>query len=395
MSLKFLPLLDFEKTFLESPSAKVIPCGVESFTSKKQVDDFMRYIVSDGNIGLSMTASCQCHHTEGMYQLGMTCPLCKTEVVMPMAAELDYSSWLELPEFIPPMLQPAAYRIISTWMKTFQRKKLLDEFLKTDGELPEQIAARFKPGLWNFYNNFDAIISFLANEYPPLKLSKSSKNGKVVKVNQQTEMFLKFVELYRKCIFTRHYPVLNRSMHVVNKQGTLSLTDQASEMIIKATYELANVHYCHHGSKNMDDIEACALEMLMSYLKYSDQIEATKLEKKQGLIRHNILGARCHFTFRAVIVPITDASYGDELHLPWGVGVQQHKLEILNLLVNRKLYSPHEAQALYEKSRHSYDPIVNDILKTLIDESPHKGLPCLLGRNPSLFSIMGPTMVTL
>jgi len=93
-------------------------------------------------------------------------------------------------------------------------------------------------------------------------------------------------------------------------------------------------------------------------------------------------GSRLHWTGRAVIVPHTEPVMADIIYLPWKLANQLLKLEILNLMVNR--YDIPFDQAIYRQitSIVKYDPLVDDIIKTLINESPYGGLCILLGRNP-------------
>lgn len=381
MSMEVLPLLNYDKLYQNTINKKVVICDTSSFTSSKQMTDFMRFVFSNGDIGVALGASCECGKSEGIYLLNTICPYCKTVVEKPTAQNLKYSSWIEIPDFLPPLLQPAAYRDLKTWMGTFNKSSLLLLLMTQNSILPECIASWYTPGLWSFYYNFDKLVEFLLIEYKPLKEPNIDKKTKTV--NEKSLYIREFVSMYRECLFARYFPILDQRMHVKNNQGTMSFVDKASEQIVKSIIELANIHY-HYTESKMEYIEKCAIDMINSYYEYSDTILSTKIQKKLGLIRRHILGARCHFTYRGVIVPITDAADGDELYLPWGIGVQQHKLEILNILVNRMGYTSHDAQMLYERSKYKYDPIIDGILDTLIKECPYKGLVTILGRNPTL-----------
>lgn len=381
--MKYLPLLNFDKTFHDMVGAEVIPTGVEALTSKKQVSEFMKYVFSNGDAAVNLGAVCDCGCLKGMYLEGSECPDCKTVVKQPTAVELRYTSWLEIPDYLPPLLHPAAMRILSLWMGKYSGTKTLQLLITPGALLPDQLAAKFTPGLWEFYNRFDEIIDFMLAEYKPTKLKINRRAG--VEINQKSADIRRFVTKYRDCIFARHFPVLDQSMHTINKQGTMTLVDPSASRIMKCIIELANIQYKFiEDGDNITEIEELACEMLNSYQDYSDDMIINKLSQKEGIIRRHILGARCHFTARGVIVPTIGTKAMDELHLPWGIGVQQHKLEIINLLVNRNGYTPHEAQSLYEKSKYNYNELIDSIMQTLIEECPYKGLPVILGRNPSL-----------
>lgn len=382
MAMRYMALLDLDNAYATAINAKVVPCGVESFTSKQQVKDFINHVFSEGEMGVDMGASCDCGNSEGMYLLSTVCSKCGTTVVRTTATDLVFNTWLEIPEFLPPMLQPEAYMVLNTWMGSYQGSRLIDLFMTVGAQLPPQLESLFETGMWEFYNNFDNIINFLTKEYAPLKLKKKETKSRTT--NDRTKYIPLFIKKYRHCLFARYFPILDQTMHVLNKQGTMSFVDASSELVMKTIIELTNIHYTYVESKNLPVIEQCAVDMIKSYYGYTDSIRASKLEKKQGLIRRQILASRCHFTYRGVITPITDASYGDELHLPWSIGVQELKLEIINLLVNRNKFTRQQALALFEKAKYKYDPLVDELMKILIDECPFKGLPGLLGRNPSL-----------
>ena len=379
--MKLLPLMDYEELYQKSPNAEIIPADVSSFTSKKQVTEFTKHIFMDGDIGVGLDATCECGNLTGLYLLGKECNFCKTEVKRPTATDVAFNSWIEIPMFLPPLLQPAAHRILKKWMGTgCNREQLLTSLTTVGSVLPEPIAEFYTPGVWSFYNNFDKLINFLLTEYRPLREPQAG----VKTVNEKSIHIRKFIKMYRKRLFTRHFPVMDKSMHVVNAQGTMSFVDTSVQCIMKTVIELATIHYNYVESKNMPEIERCTVDMISAYYEYSEIILTTKVQKKFGLIRRHILGAKCHLTFRGVIIPIVDAADGDELYLPWGIGVQQHKLEIINILVNRKGHTPHQAQLIFEKAKYKYDPEVDAIIDTLIAECPYKGLPCILGRNPTL-----------
>lgn len=58
------------------------------------------------------------------------------------------------------------------------------------------------------------------------------------------------------------------------------------------------------------------------------------------------------------------------------------KLQIINVLVHRKRYTISEALIKHLRALVVFDQEVYDIMEQLKAESPWKGLPTLLGRNP-------------
>jgi len=372
-----LPLLDMDATFRNDPNANVIKCGSSAFTSPKQAEEFMKQLFKEDTGDTMFRASCECGTLVGNYYLGVVCDECNTPVTQPFGGDLTYTAWLEFQDYMPPMLHPTAYRYIKKWLGMYAKAPLLDQLLDASSTLPAEIeAAGFKPGFRAFHEQFDELMQFLLKEYKPLQRGAYKEKSRYIP---------EFLMKYRKILFVRHLPVLNQNLHVMTKSNTLSYNDTASPFILKAIYELANIDYNYNvGNKSEIALDRYTKDMYFAYLEYVDAIINTKLTKKPGFIRKYLLGSRCHFSFRAVIVPITEEHLSDEIHLPWRIGVTGHKLEIINFLINRNGYTSNEALYEYNKALFTYSELIDDILKTLIRECPAKGLICIVGRNPTL-----------
>jgi len=137
-----------------------------------------------------------------------------------------------------------------------------------------------------------------------------------------------------------------------------------------------------------------------AWMDYTASVINDKIQGKHGFIRKCILGARVHGSGRGVIVPITGEHWDDELELPWKMMVGLFKLEICNKLIQKfglptNMALEYWAQALVgprkdEPDEHVRQEVqqkmtaVDMCLRELKDECPFKGLPIILGRNPTL-----------
>lgn len=374
--MKYLALLDFDKVYREDPDAKIVPYGTETYTSEKQAADFAKQLFKEDSGDLNFAASCECGALNGNYYLDETCAACKTKVRSAFAGELKYRAWLEIPEYMPAILQPAAYRILRKWLGTYHSKALLDVILDINGVLPPDIAMSVGNGFRNFHDNFDRIMDFFLNEYKPFQKAAQKTKSKHIP---------EFLVMNRDLIFIRHIPILNQNLHLVTKSGSMTYTDESSPIIFKTLIELSNLAYIYTTSSKPDlYIEQNMREMYYSYIEYTDSIIYSKLTRKPGFIRKYLLGTRCHFSFRGVIVPITIDHIADELHIPWRIGVTGLKLEIMNILQNRQGKTLSESLDIFHKALFRYDQNIMDIINTLIAECPYKGLPVIFGRNPTL-----------
>jgi len=105
----------------------------------------------------------------------------------------------------------------------------------------------------------------------------------------------------------------------------------------------------------------------------------SKLSKKEGLIRGNILGKRVDFSGRAIIVPEPSLSL-DECSLPYLMILELFKIQIAKKLIDIKKFKllP-ESLNFIEKCIEMSDPVLFPICQNIV-----KNEVCLLNRQPSL-----------
>lgn len=371
--LASLSLVDYDKLFSEDPDAYVVQYTEDSVLVKDQMSKNRQLFFQDGTKDLSNIASCECGHISGNYMEGATCPYCKTTVRTNFAEDLKFRRWLEIPDFLPPVLHPAIYRAIEAWLG---KSGILTALLDTNQQLPAEFQGVFGQGFEYFYNNFDNIINYLATKYK--KCSAPSARPK-------TEAILNLINKYRDRLFVRHIPALNSSLHLSTQSGTIMYSDDVVKYIIEAKLELCHLVYVYfNGTYNKNYINERMCVIYNAFLEYTAAILNKKLLKKPGFIRKQLLGARLYCSARAVIVPISDIHNFDEIYIPWCMAVEVLKLEIINVLMNRRHMSGPQAESLHRKATAQFVPDVYEIINTLIEECPYKGLPVLMGRNPSL-----------
>ena len=386
----FLKIMDYDATFLADPDAKIVPCGVETFTSPSQAHDIISAITREQYSDLTFRASCSCGETSGNFYLGSVCPTCRTEVNDEFATDLRYETWLEVPEFAPPVLHPEMYYLFKKWLGREQKRDLIDLILTDGSKLPDELHENVGTGFQNFYDRFDDIVEYLLNDYKPLRTAAAKKR------TDQDEM-RRVIAMYRDRMFVRYLPILNKSMHMITATGGLTLTDITVTHISNAVLLLNNLISSNMGSVNPKRIlESNLREMYYAYLAYTRSIIDECVRKKRGHIRKHCLGSRLHFSFRAVITPLTTVHATDQIHIPWKLAVACLELEVINILVNRMHKSPEQADAIVHLASSSHVPIVAEVFQILITEAQAPimgmdgeiklrdlgGIPVLFGRNP-------------
>ena len=388
-------VLDFDKLFEESRArgAMLLPCGAEndSVAMGGSVDDIIERLFMSSDGGINFVASCNCGHLKGNPNIGLTCPICKSQVHTLFADEIAIHAWLEIPEPFPPFLQPAVYRILDKWIGAAKRKvSILDSILNIDADIPPPLNLMFtRGGMTFFYKNFWDIINFIASKH---KGQKAAGDADI----------FRFLETYKDRLFTRHIPILDQSLHVITKNGSMRYNDTSSGHILQTCLEVHDMiqQYNHHPAQSETVREQRTFAAFKSWMNYTDSIIKDKIQGKKGFARKNILGARVHASGRGVIVPITKPHMADELELPWKMAVGMYRLEILNLLhrkfgLNYPTAIAYWTQSLIPPSEDEKDErvkqevmnmthMVQMCLQDLIDQCPYKGLPVTMGRNPTL-----------
>ena len=385
-----LPLMNFDKLYHEnlSTGAELIPVGHDDENDNIEEMKKILFQSSDGN--LTFIAQCKCGQMKGNYRLGETCPKCHTQVKTAYSNQVNIKAWIQLPESLPPFLHPTVYRVLNNWIGVAKRKvKILDALMDVDQDLPYPYSESLGQGMWYFYNNFDDIINYIVSIHKGPKAA----NDKVV---------LEFLKTYRDCIFLRHIPILNQSLHILTHSGSMTYNDESSKHILKVCIELDAVikQQRYQPKMNHNYLDQQVFNVFRAWMDYTDSIIDNKVIHKSGFIRKNILGTRMHWTGRGVIVPITNRHWADEVELPWRMIIGMFKLEIINKLklnygfdINTALHYWQQAQTgikfdMPDGPEKTHVLTCIDYVKTCLDqllaECPFKGFPILMGRNPTL-----------
>jgi DNA-directed RNA polymerase beta' subunit len=116
---------------------------------------------------------------------------------------------------------------------------------------------------------------------------------------------------------------------------------------------------------------------------YEDYIKE-KISGKEGILRRHVYATRAHFSFRSVIISLEGEHRHDEIHIPWFIAISALKPHIISKMLKLGFDYNRALGYLYSKAK-IYDPLIGGILEELIADAPGgRGIPCLIGRNPSL-----------
>lgn len=374
-----LDLINYDALFAATPTAEVLP--LPDLATQARIKEFVAKVCASTD-RLGFSASCENGCTTGNFYTGMTCPKCHTLVRETFTKELCYRTWLDIPDFAPPVLHPNVYYVISNVFPSVKMgegippRPLLDVIMDNEADLPADLEDRIPQGMRAFHEHFGDIITAVIEHYTPLH--NSARYARV-------EHLKLFLHKFSDRLFVRKLPILDPSLHLLTKYGGVTKADQASPIVINAITTLSGLIHAynvHHGKEAVLDQQL--FKFYEIWIPYAASILNDKVIQKKGLCRKCVLGTRTHCSFRGVISPIIVPHESDELHVPWKVGVNLLKLEIINVLVRRKGMSFTDALNKFFTAETSFDQDIYQVILTLIKECPFKGLPTLFGRNPSI-----------
>lgn len=386
---RMLFLKDFDELFSQNPDAVI--ANNASFAEENFAEAITKLVYSDNQTGdIGFVAECECGQLKGNYFIGKTCQTCHTEVRPNFVDELRHKVWISTPRSVEAFIHPIIYFNVSTWLSYGKKRSYLDDLLNPDSKMPEEVEKVFQGRGFNYVHaNWDFIMDYFLNVHPKTRKKK------------QVPYMRMFLEYYRHLVFPSYLPILSNELHPITREGkSLKYTDDSSSDILQAIIDLATIEFSETATVvSQKKIEQVTFNSYMAYIEYLKKIIRKKLSVKKAMLRHHIFGTRLHGTFRSVIVPIMGEHYGDELHLPWNVGVSTYKLMIINVLMNKKDYSMVDALAKVSRAMITYDYEIDQIIQLLISECGYreydkdakkynwinlKGLPVLWDRNPSL-----------
>lgn len=366
-------VVNLDTLFLTTENAITLNDMIVPMSSEDIVDILCDVSSADDNI--EMIARCNCDKTRGNHHDGVVCKYCGTVCELSFGNIVKNDLWIVAPSAIKAVLNPQVYKIIRSWLGSCNRVPIIDILLDKSLPVPEQLTVIIPDQGFNaFYRNFDAIISYFAFVYPPTKVKE---NGAYI---------IEFLKRYREDIWCTHLPLVSKALQPITMMGNSNrYVDPAIKTMMKFMTNLKlSIVDDELSTKDIIRIEKNFFKVYSIFVDYTCLVVKEKLAAKKAILRKHCFGSRFHCTGRTVCVPITGEHYGDEIHLPWRIGVQVWSTQIQSLLVNRFHFSINKAYNKVHKALNEYSYQIDKCLQLLISESPYKGLPIILNRNPSL-----------
>jgi len=331
---------------------------------------------------LNILPSCNCGHLIGGQYEGIECPECETICQSTMDRPLESLIWLKAPTGITRLMNPTAWIMLSDAL-TVSNFNMLEWFCdpsyKPTGKFHPKFqkldSYKFERGLNYFYENFDKIMDAIFS----LRIHKLS--------GPDGDDIVHWVRMNRNSIFCEYLPMPSKVGFVVETGGAGTFIDKTITLAVDALRTIIGIENPVVPLTGFRR-QARATRAIKTLAEYYLKFFKDTLGGKPGIFRKHVFGGRIHYSGRAVISSISEPHDYEELHLPWSLSVQLFKTHLTNKLLrgseDREPMSPNQIERLLRESTLQYNEIIDNLFKELIREAPHKGIPCLFQRNPSL-----------
>lgn len=384
-------LINYDTYFNTIDSSKIILNDLDYYQHADQELINNKLITTyDLGVQIDNIASCDCGNVKGNYRTGSLCSVCGSTCKKIMD-NTDPLIWIRCFDNEHRFINLAIWNMFSRLLgsgflkaRTTEKPATFDwmRYL-ADSSYPlkgntvgEHISTIMRDVMGN-KRDYPTLARNLDNIIEVLRYTKRYKD-------KDLSYYKDVLDTYRKDIFSTYIPIISKNLFVeekVSKIRNVTLAAGGIVDVIKVVLKWATIARVHDIPNNkLSMVTSVVLSKLTSTL---NSYFGKFLAQKTGLFRHNIYGARSHFTFRDVIVSIQGKHKYNDIYPPMIVMVTVFRPHIMNKLLKRG-YTYREANLIYFESCKKFNPTVDEILTELIQETPNKGIPCIMHRNPSL-----------
>ncbi len=376
-----LELVNYDDLFFNRSRQEPVIINDFAETSEEDKAAFNRMIYTKYSTDdlLSNLPQCECGNLCGEHLVGVVCNNCHAAVSSPLEQELEPIVWMRAPKGVKKLINPVVWTMLNNKFKRsgFEIIRWICDTtykpvaLRVPAVMDAvQAIPNLERGYNNFIDKFDSIIDSLFE----LRVFKPPR-GKIDPLQQ-------LLRTHRDCVFSDYLPLPNRSLLVIEESNVGTYVDPIVTGAVDAIRTMTSID-SPLSSHSIRTKENRTVKTIAQLAEFYDGLYRLTLAKKEGIFRKHVFGGRANFSFRAVISSLTDAHQYDELHIPWGIGVSVLRMHLLNKLIRRG-YGVNDAIAFLNEHSQKYHPLLDELFKLLIAESPYKGIPVIFQRNPSL-----------
>lgn len=379
-----LSLVDNDKTFDQLPFDPVIinDVVISSEEDNKQFNDTIYSVI--GTETFDSLPKCQCGTLIGRSKINVICDNCREPVKEPVDEDIETYIWARAPKGTRPFVHPQIWILLRNFLSKFPNKfdmlmYLCDQDYRFKGNMTEKFKDIVKSleqidlhtrNYGFFVDNFDKYMDFFFfNRHYKQKKKPVNDLYWLIKKNKHL-------------LFCNYIQIPNKSLLIMEKTGAAFNYDSTTPVMIDAIRILTGIDT---GTKLISErVRMAKIPRFLSQLAtYHEITYADVFGGKPGIARRQISGSRVEYSFRTVITSLSTKHDYDEIHIPWPVAMNVFKIHLVNKLLKMD-WSPNKIFDFLDQYALSYHPLLDALFKELIAESPYKGIPCFMNRNPSL-----------
>jgi len=343
--------------------------------------------------------------------LGRKCPTCGYVVT---EHRIESEVWIRAPEEMGNFINPRFWSLFNAFFgskfKKFDRNKvtvergsdlmmwMIDPYYRPDepdgkrAHVVKRILEehRFERGLRNFVDHHKTIFAILTSSeawreiYPPTR--HNARDSELQRMQWKT-MF----ETQAHAMFPTHLPLISPKL-IVTEEGRRGV--MIDPVFTGAIDAVKNIALLYTRSKSLEPrfLVSKAIKANRQLAYFYIDYRRESMEGKPGHYRAKIGSTYIPFGGRATISPISEPHDAWKLKAPWRWSVGLMAVDIENKLLRRG-YSPRQCERIVAKACMQYIPLVHEIFKELIAESPG-GLGIMVEplRNPTLVQLSVQTL---
>ncbi len=384
----YFDLANFTNLVMQMPTAPIVLNDLSGVTEQERdrITALTTSVFKQTDV-FSNEPTCDCGRITGGYNLGIMCANCHAPVSEMFSRDLIARVWIRNPKGVAPLINPLVWNMLSGKFN-LSGFNLVEWLCNTDyvppGDVPIEVTEEVKSygiqrGYNHFVNNFDFILDTL---FTMKKFTKGKTEENRRAMRDQDHLY-QLLREKRDCIFSTHLPLPNKALLIREDTNVGSYIDEMVVSIMDAVHLVRGIDTptCSYPQRTRENR---TIKTIIKLYKFYNEVYHSVFAKKQGLLRRQLCGGRCHFSTRAVISSNTKPHAYDELKISWGQGIGLFTLHLKNKLFKLG-YTPNEAASLLYEFTNKYHPLLDQLFKELIAETPGgRGFACIFVRNPSL-----------
>lgn len=385
-----------------------IAAGGDPIKVAEQIDLLVQNRIIDEQLNSTPICSVMCDNPIAhRYNLGRVCPTCNYKVT---ENRIESDVWLRAPDEIGHFVSPRFWAMFNAFFnnkkpRKFDRNKVnigngsdlmmwfLDPYYRSDEPDSKRAQAvkrvmeehGVRRGIHYFVDHHKTIFALLTSPeawreiYPPMRNNAAASEALRV---QWKILF----DTQASGIFTQHLPIISSKL-IVSEEGRRGvMIDPIFTSAIDAVKNIAQL-YTRKRAMEPRFVMSRALKANRQLAYFYIDFRRESFEQKTGLYRAKVSSTHVCNSGRATISPIASPHDAWKLKAPWRWSVGLLSVDIEAKLMQRG-YTSRQCERIVAKACMQYDPLVDEIFKELIVESPGGlGILVLPLRNPTLVQL--------